>query len=60
MRLSGFGARIAQVSVVRDARERACSKLRRTEWQIVELACNAYRKVSVSLYDTLGKDSVGA
>ncbi|EIW85421.1 long-chain-fatty-acid-CoA ligase [Coniophora puteana RWD-64-598 SS2] len=30
----------------------------RPEWQIVELALHAYDKVGVSLYDTLGKDSV--
>ncbi|KAG8901575.1 hypothetical protein FRB99_005208 [Tulasnella sp. 403] len=30
----------------------------RPEWQIVDLACQAYRKVSVSLYDTLGPDVV--
>ena len=29
------------------------------EWQVVDLAVHAYQKVSVSLYDTLGKDSVG-
>ena len=29
------------------------------EWQIVELACNLYAKVSVALYDTLGASSVG-
>ncbi|KAF9567606.1 acetyl-CoA synthetase-like protein [Agrocybe pediades] len=28
------------------------------EWQIVDLALQSYQKVSVSLYDTLGKDSV--
>lgn len=31
-----------------------------TEWQFVEWALNAYQKVGVSLYDTLGKDAVGA
>ncbi|KAG9318273.1 hypothetical protein JVU11DRAFT_357 [Chiua virens] len=30
----------------------------RPEWQIVDLAMNAYGKVGVSLYDTLGIDSV--
>ncbi|KIJ60664.1 hypothetical protein HYDPIDRAFT_32087 [Hydnomerulius pinastri MD-312] len=30
----------------------------RPEWQLVEFALHAYRKVGVSLYDTLGKDSV--
>lgn len=30
------------------------------EWQLVDLALHAYKKVGVSLYDTLGKDSVGA
>ena len=29
------------------------------EWQIVDIACQSYQKVTVSLYDTLGKDSVG-
>lgn len=29
------------------------------EWQIVDIACQTYQKVTVSLYDTLGKDSVG-
>jgi len=28
------------------------------EWQIVDIACQTYQKVTVSLYDTLGKDSV--
>ncbi|KIM57625.1 hypothetical protein SCLCIDRAFT_1219315 [Scleroderma citrinum Foug A] len=31
----------------------------RPEWQLVDLALQAYGKVGVSLYDTLGKDSVG-
>ncbi|CAA7267913.1 unnamed protein product [Cyclocybe aegerita] len=30
----------------------------RPEWQIVDIALQSYQKVSVSLYDTLGKDSV--
>jgi long-chain acyl-CoA synthetase len=30
------------------------------EWVIVELALNAYGKVGVSLYDTLGDEAVGA
>lgn len=30
----------------------------RPEWQLVELALHAYGKVGVSLYDTLGKESV--
>lgn len=30
----------------------------RPEWQLVDLALQAYGKVGVSLYDTLGKDSV--
>ena len=30
-----------------------------TEWQIIDTALHAYNKVGVSLYDTLGKDSVG-
>ena len=29
------------------------------EWLIVDIACQTYQKVSVSLYDRLGKDSVG-
>jgi hypothetical protein len=29
------------------------------EWQIIDLALQAYGFVGVSLYDTLGKDSVG-
>ncbi|KAG8929631.1 hypothetical protein FRC02_005296 [Tulasnella sp. 418] len=32
--------------------------INRPEWQIIDLACQAYRKVSVSLYDTLGPDAV--
>ncbi|RDB21311.1 Long chain acyl-CoA synthetase 7, peroxisomal [Hypsizygus marmoreus] len=30
----------------------------RPEWQIIDIALQTYNKVSVSLYDTLGKDSV--
>ncbi|KAG8982468.1 hypothetical protein FRB90_006767, partial [Tulasnella sp. 427] len=30
----------------------------RPEWQIIDIACQAYNKVSVSLYDTLGPDAV--
>ncbi|KAG9025975.1 hypothetical protein FS837_004766, partial [Tulasnella sp. UAMH 9824] len=30
----------------------------RPEWQITDLACQAYNKVSVALYDTLGPDAV--
>ncbi|KAF9453282.1 long-chain-fatty-acid-CoA ligase [Macrolepiota fuliginosa MF-IS2] len=30
----------------------------RPEWQILEIAMQTYNKVSVSLYDTLGKDAV--
>ncbi|GLB35097.1 putative AMP-binding enzyme [Lyophyllum shimeji] len=30
----------------------------RPEWQIIDIALQSYDKVSVSLYDTLGKDSV--
>ncbi|KAF8630423.1 hypothetical protein AX15_002971 [Amanita polypyramis BW_CC] len=30
----------------------------RPEWQIIDIALQSYQKVSVSLYDTLGKDSV--
>ena len=29
------------------------------EWQIINIALESYNKVSVSLYDTLGNDSVG-
>lgn len=29
------------------------------EWQIIDLACQAYKKVSVSLYDTFGPDACG-
>ncbi|KAG9026677.1 hypothetical protein FS837_004535, partial [Tulasnella sp. UAMH 9824] len=29
-----------------------------SEWQITDLACHAYNKVSVALYDTLGPDAV--
>jgi hypothetical protein len=29
------------------------------EWVLIELALNAYGKVGVSLYDTLGNESVG-
>ncbi|KAG8905292.1 hypothetical protein FRB99_000265 [Tulasnella sp. 403] len=32
--------------------------LNRPEWQIVDLACHAYKKVSVALYDSLGPQSV--
>ena len=31
-----------------------------TDWQVVDLSLQAYGKVGVSLYDTLGKDSAGA
>lgn len=30
----------------------------RPEWQLIDIALQSYNKVSVSLYDTLGKDSV--
>ncbi|KAI5122041.1 hypothetical protein M0805_006026 [Coniferiporia weirii] len=30
----------------------------RPEWQVIDLALHAYAKIGVSLYDTLGKDSV--
>ena len=30
-----------------------------SEWQIVDMACHSYDKVSVALYDTLGPTSVG-
>ncbi|KAJ7605183.1 hypothetical protein FB45DRAFT_1069562 [Roridomyces roridus] len=30
----------------------------RPEWQMVDMALHAYKKVGVSLYDTLGKDAV--
>ena len=29
------------------------------EWQTIDIALQSYQKVAVSLYDTLGKDSVG-
>jgi long-subunit acyl-CoA synthetase (AMP-forming) len=29
-----------------------------TEWQIIDAAAQSYGMVSVSLYDTLGKDAV--
>jgi long-chain acyl-CoA synthetase len=29
------------------------------EWQIIDIAIYSYQKAAVSLYDTLGKDSVG-
>ncbi|KIO29189.1 hypothetical protein M407DRAFT_21758 [Tulasnella calospora MUT 4182] len=32
--------------------------INRPEWQIIDIACQAYNKVSVSLYDTLGPDAV--
>ncbi|KAJ7702319.1 hypothetical protein B0H17DRAFT_1043697 [Mycena rosella] len=32
--------------------------INRPEWQIVDIALQSYRKVGVSLYDTLGKESV--
>ncbi|KAJ7465464.1 long-chain-fatty-acid-CoA ligase [Mycena galericulata] len=34
--------------------------INRPEWQMVEISLQTYKKVGVSLYDTLGKDSVGA
>jgi long-chain acyl-CoA synthetase len=36
-----------------------CSRLTSAEWQILDIAMQNYKKVSVSLYDTLGKDAVG-
>ena len=30
------------------------------DWQVIDLSLQAYGKVGVSLYDTLGKDSAGA
>ncbi|KAF7975311.1 hypothetical protein HWV62_10094 [Athelia sp. TMB] len=30
----------------------------RPEWQVIDLALQGYQKITVSLYDTLGKDSV--
>jgi long-chain acyl-CoA synthetase len=30
----------------------------RPEWQLVDISCASYQKVSVSIYDTLGKESV--
>lgn len=35
------------------------SRLTSAEWQILDIAMQNYKKVSVSLYDTLGKDAVG-
>ncbi|KAJ7470284.1 long-chain-fatty-acid-CoA ligase [Mycena latifolia] len=32
--------------------------INRPEWQLVDLALQSYKKVGVSLYDTLGKDAV--
>ncbi|KAF7311555.1 Long chain acyl-CoA synthetase 7, peroxisomal [Mycena kentingensis (nom. inval.)] len=32
--------------------------MNRPEWQIIDTALNSYKKVGVSLYDTLGKDAV--
>ncbi|KAF7295328.1 Long chain acyl-CoA synthetase 7, peroxisomal [Mycena indigotica] len=32
--------------------------LNRPEWQMVDIALHSYKKVGVTLYDTLGKDSV--
>ena len=32
----------------------------RADWLLVDLACQAYNKVTVALYDTLGAESVGA
>lgn len=29
------------------------------DWQTIDLACQAYNKVSISLYDTLGIDACG-
>lgn len=29
------------------------------DWQVIDLSLQAYGKVGVSLYDTLGKDSAG-
>ena len=31
----------------------------RVDWLLVDLACQAYNKVTVALYDTLGAESVG-
>lgn len=31
----------------------------KSEWVVIELALNAYAKVGVSLYDTLGDEAVG-
>lgn len=36
-----------------------CACLTRLEWQIVDIAAQSYNKVTVSLYDTVGNDSVG-
>ncbi|KAJ7074261.1 long-chain-fatty-acid-CoA ligase [Mycena amicta] len=32
--------------------------INRPEWQIIDIALHSYKKVGVTLYDTLGKDSV--
>ncbi|KAJ7273208.1 long-chain-fatty-acid-CoA ligase [Mycena rebaudengoi] len=32
--------------------------INRPEWQIVDIALQSYKKISVTLYDTLGKDAV--
>nr|GAT59645.1 acetyl-CoA synthetase-like protein [Mycena chlorophos] len=32
--------------------------INRPEWQIVDIALHSYKKIGVTLYDTLGKDSV--
>lgn len=57
---SVFGVRIDPVGIHVVTRHRPFVFLRHPlEWQIIDLALQAYGKVGVSLYDTLGKDSVG-
>ena len=55
------GARTDRVNIRADSRCRQIVIITHPnlEWQIVDLALHAYKKVGVSLYDTLGKDSVG-
>jgi hypothetical protein len=57
-RLLVFGRKTGQESIV-PLIITLLADIRSLEWQIVDIACSSYRKVSVSIYDTLGKDSVG-
>lgn len=58
-----FGHKIGQVSfnigLARDQNWRYILMVYIVEWQIVDIALQGCGKVGVSLYDTLGKDSVG-